>query len=199
MTYHWFSSYSGDKWTPEMGYNETFRNQILLLRKWFGLERAGVGKEQGTNLWREYRLQGRTIYICVDSLTWTDYRKVHINALREYYWIEHNKGGSGDYITPIFKLGVRIARQDGQKKKNIFAGNIKVEFPRSYPSSPPLFRIDTLRYKATKNSHAQHIYRGGVPCILASHSDWQPRRDTIISGLNAAFDWLVWHHQKFGW
>lgn len=177
MMYHWFSTYTGDSWTPEKGYNSTFRDQIILLRNWFGLEKAGPGLEEGTNRWREYQLQEKTVYVKADALSWREYRAYAYHT------------------TPLLQLNIVIAK--GNKKKVIFEDTIVIEFPDRYPSAPPFFRVN--KYRNERASHDHHLNGGGVLCILASEYDWDPNRDTIISGLNAAFDWLVWHHTVFNY
>lgn len=195
MPYSWFTTYSGYNWTPERGYNTLFAEQVRLIREWFHLTKTQtVGREVGTGKWRKYDLQGETVFIAVDTFQWKGYRE------------------AGGTLSPVFKLEIRIGQKkpkgllaqilndDSQERIAVFFHNtLIIEFPRFYPDEPPRFRIDDHRYDREASSHSHHMFRGGWFCILANPSDWNRGRDTIISGLNAALDWIVWHHRKFGW
>lgn len=76
---------------------------------------------------------------------------------------------------------------------------ILIVFPETFPAQPPKFRVDEDRYREVGASHAHHMFDNGWMCILAGDDDWSISRDTVISGLNAAFDWCVWHYKEHGW
>jgi len=193
--FHWFSNYFDNDWDPSKGYNTLFAEQVRLIREWFSLKKTGSpGVELTTGKWRLYDLQGQTVFITLDKLEWRDYKR--------------RAGG----ITPVFKLRLKIAREkpkgfiarvlndNSQRSMEIFfQQTLIIEFPRYYPDEPPRFRIDNHRYDVESASHSHHMFDGGWFCILAGSGDWSRSRDTIISGLNAALDWIVWHYQKFGW
>lgn len=192
--YRWFTNYTGRDWTPVKGYNAVFAEHVRLIREWFRLKKTGTsGVEVATDFWRKYLLQRETVYVRVDRFEWKGYT--------DY-----------SYETPRFRLGIRLAREkprgilarilneDSQARiEEFFHNTLVIEFPREYPESPPRFRIDDRRYDTSSSSHDHHMFSGGWFCILASPSDWNSSRDTIVSGLNAALDWIIWHHQKFGW
>lgn len=192
--YRWFTNYTGQDWTPGKGYNAVFAEHVRLIRDWFHLKKTGTpGIEISVGSWRKYRLQEETVYVRVDRFEWKRYR--------DY-----------GYETPQFRLDIRIAKEkprgifarilndDSQARiEEFFDNHLVIEFPREYPDSPPRFRIDDQRYDSNSASHDHHMFSGGWFCILAAPSDWSSSRDTVISGLNAALDWIVWHHQKFGW
>lgn len=173
--YYWFSAYTGNNWTPNEGYNGTFKNQVVLLRKWFRLQKAGTGQEKGTGYWHEYRLRGQTVYITVDSFTWDGYSN-HLNELDYNHYL----------LTPVFKLNIRIAKKPGARKV-ILTDQLTIKFPSNYPAGPPAFY--------TTHRRGSHVYGGGWMCILGHGQDWNPNRDTIISGINAAFDLLIYNTQ----
>jgi hypothetical protein len=175
VTYYWFSTYTGNRWTPDKGYNETFKLQVVQLRNWFRLQKAGLGREQGTGYWRQYVLQGRNIYVTVDQLTWNGY-----------------KGDSEPRVR--FKMDIRLSNLP-EGKDIFFKDTITIHFPKVYPEEPPLFRPD--RFKGYDASHKRHLFAGGWLCILGNSKDWDDRRDTIISALNAALDWIVWHTYSY--
>ncbi|OGM28094.1 hypothetical protein A2962_02850 [Candidatus Woesebacteria bacterium RIFCSPLOWO2_01_FULL_39_61] len=193
--YHWFSNYPGYDWNPTKGYNALFAEQVRLIREWFSLQKTKrPGVEETTGKWRLYDLQGQTVFISVDKFEWRDYTR--------------RAGG----ITPVFKLRLRIAREkpkgfvawvlndDSRRGMEVFLQQtMHIEFPSDYPDQPPRFRIDNRRYDVESASHSHHMFEGGWFCILAGSGDWSRSRDTIISGLNAALDWVVWHFNKFGW
>ncbi len=195
--YYWFSTYTGNKWKPKDGYNGTFRDQVVLLREWFRLRKAGTGREEGTGAWLEYKLQHETCYITVDSLTWSDYR-----TCPSSYRNEKDADYYNDYITPTFKLNVKLARERYSGKKEVFfEETLVIEFSPKYPSSPPVFSISSGKYPSLSNiaPYEHHMMQSKILCIMAGRTDWNPDKDTIVRAVNAAFDWIVWHYNKFGW
>lgn len=192
--YRWFSNYTGRDWTPEKGYNAAFAEHVRLIRDWFRLKKTTTpGIDVPIGSWRKYVLQGESVYVKVDQFEWKRYTGY-------------------SYETPRFQLVIRIAREKHQgilarilndnseaRIQEFFYNTLVIEFPREYPESPPRFRIDDSQYNTNSASHEHHMFSGGWFCILAAPSDWSSSRDTVISGLNAALDWVVWHHQKFGW
>lgn len=195
--YYWFSTYTGNNWTPKEGYNGTFRDQIILLRKWFGLKKVRAGREEGTGLWREYKLRKQTIYVTVGSLSWDEYRRRNSSYRNERDYHDY-----GDYITPVFRLNIRLAKENASGNKEVFfKETLVIEFSPRYPTSPPVFSIDSGRYPTLRNiiPYEHHMMQSRILCILADPGDWNPNSDTIISAVNAAFDWILWHYGKFGW
>jgi hypothetical protein len=174
VTYYWFSTYTGNRWTPDEGYNETFRQQVVLLRNWFQLKRAGVGREESTGYWREYELRGKTVYITVDSFSWNGYTQ----GYTDFYDFHYNQ-------TPVFSLEYRISEKP-KGKRVILMDRMTIKFPERFPSSPPAYFTKT---------GGKHIFYDGWMCILGHTKNWG-RNDTIISGLNAAFDLIVYNIQR---
>ncbi len=183
--YYWFSTYTGDNWTPDKGYNAAFRDHVVMLREWFRLRKAGTGREEGTGYWREYLLQGKKVYVTVDNLVWSGSKS----------------RGSDDYCDygkrPVFKMDIRLAMEGRLGNRDeFFSDTLTIEFPQSYPSSPPFFRLN--KYRRYRASHDHHLNGQGWLCLMGYSNDWDPDRDTIISGINMAFDWIVWHNDQYG-
>ncbi len=192
----WFTNYRGYDWSPVKGYNDFFGDKhIRRIREWFMLQKTrSPGNEESTGTWRRYELQGAVQYVIVDRFSWLDAQRI------------------GSTITPVLRLSIRIARpinrredaitisqaEAGRKlERPFFTNTIKIEFPEDYPSKPPRFYVDDERYYSLspRGNHNHHMWAGGVLCIFGpSMEDWKKHRDSIISGLNMAFDWVVWHY-----
>ncbi len=197
---YWFTNYRGYDWTPAKGYNDFFGDKhIRRIREWFMLKKTGrPGFEEGAGVWRRYELQGQVQYVIVDQFRWLE--------------AQH----TGSTITPIVRLTIRIAIpikrresaitiSDSEASRKLerpfFRNTIKIEFPEDYPSKPPRFYVDDDQYYrlSPRGNHNHHMWAGGLLCIFGSAmEDWKKHRDSIVSGINMAFDWVVWHYINHG-
>ncbi len=172
---NWFSYYQKSDWTPSEGYNETFRDLIVTIRSWFGLQRVKPGEEKGTGRWISYNLQNEDVEVCMLSLDWGDY-------------VRRDK-----YITPILVFEFQI-RKFG-KKKPFYRQTFQLEFPPDYPNAEPWVRGKS--YKDYGPDHDHHLNRNGYLCITDDQSTWNHENDSIITVFNWTFDWAVMHYNKF--
>jgi hypothetical protein len=187
----WFTDYPYGDFAPhkrECCYNETFATQLTLITTAFQLKRASRGVHVSTGFRRPCTFQDKNVHIEVKKFSWWG-----INRYREY-------------ITPVFRLDVVMREDAVHFFKNLFwegnfrpffQGQVVVEFSPNYPQAKPHLRIDDPRYTPTSTSAAHHIYSGGWLCIMAGGGFWQPKTCTILTALDAAFDWIVWHTQTF--
>jgi len=197
MARRWFTRYTGPGWGPKKGYNQFFATHIRDIRGHFDLKKIKPGIEVTTGTWRKYILQGRTVYVTVDKFTWQGY------------------DDTPDGLTPILRLGIRMASQKsrrvslvdkilGKSKEeeglSVFYDEVlRIQFKSDYPRTPPIFRVEDPRYVRAGTSHEHHLWRGGWMCIFGNSGDWNSEKDTIISAVNVALDWIVLHYNKFGW
>ncbi len=173
---NWFSTYQKSDWTPSNGYNETFRELILMTRAWFGLQKVKPGVEKGTDHWIDYNLQGEDVEVCMLSLDWGGYIK------------------RDGYITPVFVFEFLIRKLG--KKKPFYKQTFQFEFPPDYPSTEPWVRGKS--YKEYGPSHSHHLNSNGYLCINdAGNTSWNEEKSSIITVFNWAFDWAVMHYNKF--
>lgn len=194
---NWFSNYKGLNWKPTNGYNESFAQQVRTIRDWFQLEKdpKRPGVDKGSKM-RPYTLRGWNVLVLVQRFEWSDYRDV------------------GGYITPIFLLKIKIF-QEADRFEPIFNHTLKVEFYEDFPLTQPRIRVEHQRYYSPVENiektftdengqrhrlYVDHMYRGGWMCIYDKYDNpWDPQKHTIISAINAALDWCVWHLQEKGW
>jgi hypothetical protein len=114
-------------------------------------------------------------------------------------WIEAKRQS---YIRSVPEERTRSVKVEPEsyepRWEEFFRNPIEIVFPEAYPTEPPRFRVDTPRYRNIGVSHDHHMFDDGWLCILAGRSDWKVT-DSILSGLNAALDWTVWHYKEYGW
>lgn len=177
---YWFSNYEGRDWTPACQYNQLFAEQVHYIRDQFHLSKQGPGMDIGTGFWQEYQLQRRTVYVQVEKFEWGKYYKNSNNTQVQFY------------------LYLRVAT-DPAGKNLIFKEVLIIDFLPDYPACPPLFTVNTSQHMQVGASHEHHMLGQGRLCILGAPRDWNSRKDTILSALNAALDWVVWHYYKHGW
>jgi len=180
-TAYWFTNKRGD-WQPKDGYNIVFAEIVRLIRTWYRLVKVKPGVEQGIGQWVECQFSEGTVYVTVDKFTWN-------TATME-----------NDSITPILLLTFRLARN--RAGDVFYQGTLEVHFPDTYPNERPAIRVKNPRYyplgRTYEESHSHHIYQNGWMCLTETN-DWNRRRDTIITALNWAWEWILFHHTKFGW
>ncbi len=184
----WYTTFGGYDWTPDKGYSDLFATYVRLVREEFLLNKTNtVGVEESRGLWVPYKVQHRDVSVIVDRFSWRGY------------------GDDG----PFFDIKLRVALKTlpswfnklfGQTVgfRVIFNEEIRVLFRDDFPASPPIFRIGNSKYQGLNDLHGHHIFSGGELCILADPGDWNPDKDTILRAINAAIDWIVWHHSKWG-
>lgn len=181
MAYYWFSPYTGNDWTPQKGYNPAFREVVQHIRDWFGLARSKTpGTDVSTGIWREYKLHRREVHVIVDEFRWAGVT---------------NRNG---FPSPQFRLRLRVATAGFMRKDVFYKETLVIDFPRTYPANPPSFWIDNQQFLTESSAHAHHIISRTM-CILAGSGDWNPKKDTIIRGINAALEWIVWHYDSYRW
>lgn len=187
----WFTDYPYLDFNPnkpECRYTETFATHLTLITTTFHLKRQDRGVHVTTRFKRPCEFQKKRLHIEVKKFTWLE--------VKQYT----------DYITPVFRLTIVIRDDEKNFFKNLFLeGNIKpffqgqlvVEFKADYPQSKPHLRFDDPRYTPSSVSPSHHIYSGGWLCIMANKGFWNPKTCTILTALDAAFDWIVWHILTF--
>lgn len=185
----WFTTYEGYNWTPNDGYSELFKDYVIAIREWFHLEKTNiVGVEVAKGTWKKYRVQGKEISVILDRFEWKHYS----NSEEVFFKMKLRVGsrGFGNFLLRLFN------RQTPMNV--IFNEEITVLFPGNFPSNPPYFQINNRGYHHLSDLHRHHIFSGGIMCIMADSSDWNPNRDTILRAVNAAIDWIVWHYDTWG-
>lgn len=184
----WYTTYSGYDWTPQNGYSDLFVSYVQAIRKEFHLQKTSrTGIEVTNGVWTPYNLQNKDVKVIVDRFEWQ-----HMTSDDE----------------ACFKIKIRVAaprtqwwaRLFGRQTtfQVIFDEEIAIMFRSDFPGSPPLFKVLNPGYQHLRDLHEHHIFSGGIMCIMANPSDWNPNKDTILRALNAAIDWIVWHQGTWG-
>jgi len=188
----WFTNYPKldfDPARPECRYSETFATQLTLINTAFRLKRHSRGVHVSTGYLRACTFQRKNVHIEVKRFAWL--------AVRRY----------SDYVTPVFTLQFIMQEDRRSFFKNLlfegrvrpfFTGRLIVEFPPGYPQSKPHLRLDDPHYTSARGSVSHHVHAGGWLCIMANSAFWNPKTCTIVTALDAAFDWVVWHRNTFG-
>lgn len=168
-----------------------FVAQVHMVRGFYQMQKVAPGVDR-SNFWREFTLQSHKVFVNIAQF---EYAKIvnfqGVAASGE----AHLFVGRG-VATPEFSLMIRMGWKAGQP---FWQNTLKIYFPTDYPSSHPTAVVDNPRYAAVTVPHEHHCFTGGVLCNFAEYDDWNPRRDTTVSFINASLNLLVWHFKKHGW
>ena len=190
MPMRWWTTHTGYDWSPDLGYNDLFKEYVRDIRNHFHLSktnRRGVQvNEKG--LWVPYDVQNEDTMVIVDSFNWNGYDSFSENV---YFMLKVRVGIKRRSLFEKF-LGM-----EGGRLKIIFDERVRVNFPPNFPSSPPLFNIQNRDYHVD-DQHNHHLYSDGTLCILAGSSDWDPDVDKVLRAIHAMVDWTVWHYKNWG-
>lgn len=185
----WFTTYAGYDWTPNKGYSDLFTSYVRSVRTHFQLVktvRAGVEVAKG--IWIPYKVQGEDVQVILDRFEWKHYDE-------------------SDGVFFVMKL--RVAKKQRQGFLDLFSNRaspmviifdevINVYFDRSFPSSPPLFKVMNRAFMDLEDQHGHHIFKNGMLCIMANSSDWDPAKHDILRAINVVVDWVVLHYNNWG-
>ncbi|QQG41832.1 MAG: hypothetical protein HYV90_00770 [Candidatus Woesebacteria bacterium] len=194
MTTNWFTDFPGS-WDPKKARANftkgdplySYAAVIKSIRDWFYLKKTKVvGEENGTGVPRIYKDAGLQVY--VDQFKWGDFVQVDGEP------------------QPLLQFKMRVFRDRPQLRRQprppelLIDKWVEIRFDPRWPYKPPHVRIDDPRYKRFDGDmHSNHMYENGWVCFFADSDDWVKGRDTIISFMQAFFDWAVWHYDKHGW
>jgi len=175
---YWFTTKQGN-WTPNDGYNTVFVEIVRLIRSWYSLQKISPGVERGSGKWIRCDFQAGTVFVTIDKFTW------------------NTTISDGGILSPLLLLDYRLGRKPGSE---IFSQEtMEVRFPAAYPIHRPMTRIAKPRFYNLSISYEHHINPSGGWMCLAVEGNWNARRDTIITALNWAWEWILFHHTQFGW
>lgn len=190
MTMRWWTTSTNYNWTPKDGYSDLFKEYVRDIRKHFHLTKTGrTGIEVNEKgLWTPYQVQGENAMAIIDRFNWNGYDE----------WSE----------TVYYMMNIRVAikqrnliqkllGQEGNSLRVIFDEQVRVNFPRDFPFSPPQFNVQNPLFHVD-DQHHHHLFSDGTLCIMAGNGDWDPEKDKILRAINAMVDWTVWHYKAWG-
>jgi hypothetical protein len=201
----WWTTYQGHNWDPSKGFNELFGVQVQLIRADFRMAKSGRGTEKTTNFWRQIRFPD-----LAESLNHVGSTEAFIH-IKAFDWLNQWEGPQ----KPAFVFDVQLGeRTSTGSRLNVFDGKkdsqvtlrklceyqIKLVFNDPFPLSTPDFYVMHPYYKTRIDSaHAHHVFSGGRLCIFGETGDWNPNKDTALSGFYAAMRHIHFHYNKYGW